>query len=120
MSDITERTPSCTEFAHNQERCRTLMEAFADVGTGRFLAYRVQSLIPQNLLQPLYLRVIRHTGPNPGRLFQHCLPGPNFDRDAGGLAGAFQGIGWVNREFFVIHTGTGYVVRASPYCNPDF
>jgi hypothetical protein len=38
---VAERAAARADVAQDHERCRTLAEAFADVGTGGFLAHRM-------------------------------------------------------------------------------
>jgi hypothetical protein len=73
MSDIAKRTTAGADITHDHESCRAALETFAEIGATGFLAYRMQTMIPQNPGQPANFWRGRCLGPDPRRLGQHLL-----------------------------------------------
>jgi hypothetical protein len=91
MRHIAEGTAPGTEIAQYHESCSAFAEAFADVGTGSFLTYRVQLLLPQNPLDLIKLLAVGGSHSDPGRFTQQLIGRLRRDifRIARGFCNAF-------------------------------
>src|SRR5439155_6815450 len=105
VADIAERAAARTDVAHDHERRRALAKALADVRTRRFLAYAMQVVFAQDLLDFVEARRRRRAYPNPRRLLERLRRdhlNREFREHARGLrvalvldAGAVRRCGWV-------------------------
>src|SRR3972149_3909054 len=76
VRDVAERTAARAEVPQNHEGRGALAEALGDVRAGRFLADRVQFLLPEDPLDGVELRAgAGRTDANPIRLGEPFLAG---------------------------------------------
>ena len=91
MRHIAERAAAGTEIAQYHESSNAFAEAFPDIGTGSFLTYRVQLLLPQNPLDLIKFLAVGGSHSDPGRFTQQLIGRlrRDFDRIASGFCNAF-------------------------------
>jgi len=70
MSDIAEWAPAGAKVTQDHESGCPLAEALPDIGAGRFFAYSMKFLFPQNALDLVKLLAVGGAHPDPGGLPQ--------------------------------------------------
>ena len=113
VADGAEGAAAGAHVAHNHKGGGAAAEAFADVGAGGFFADGVHFLLAQDVFNLEEFFWVGQLGADPLGLFQLLLGLDDFDRDAGGFAGAgvfdalavVQGVG----GFGGTHFGVSFV-----------
>ncbi len=78
---IAERAATCADVAHDHERGGTTRKALSQIRTGRFFAHAVQTMLAQQLLDPVDLGTDGHAHPDPVRLARQFICRNDLDRN---------------------------------------
>lgn len=86
MAHVAERAAPCAEVAQDHEGSGALAETFTDIGTGGFLAHRVQFVLAQHTLDIVVALAAARLDAYPFGLAQALLQLHDLDRIARGFA----------------------------------
>ncbi|MNO78209.1 hypothetical protein D3C76_693380 [compost metagenome] len=90
VADVAERATTGADVTHDHEGRGTAGEALAEVRAGGFLAYAVQLVLAQQLLDAVDFRRYRDAHANPVRLLRQFVGGDDLHRNARHFLGATQ------------------------------